>query len=356
MKSFKELNAETRELNEGFNEDQVTELQLYIENDGQLYRSRTTPIQKNLSKKYKAGKYDSKLAIKIWLPLAKEGAKGYDKEFGSRGSSIFSKGDIQEVAIRLRDDWEAEMEAGNFMEETDVQNLDEARKRKKKAAKRRKAGKRKAKKKLRKMKRKKKKVSRKARHKIDKKRAIKVAKAMKSKWNKKFGQDDRTKALAEFLDLEVDDDEIESGWDDVSFEADGGEYLVLTDDEADTRLRDYIEETLWAFNNDFLANFIDAEDIVRYEGLETSFYDEDTEEEVELDDEETVDQMYGSVNDWIKEQQGRYEDGNQALLNVIDNMDGFVRDAEMSDGRGHFLSSYDGDENEQGNFYIYRIN
>lgn len=58
-------------------------------------------------------------------------------------------------------------------------------------------------------------------------------------------------ALAQHLgtDTENIEDEIEvSHWDDCTFEAEGGEYLVLTDDEADGRwdeaLDNYIEEAL----------------------------------------------------------------------------------------------------------------
>ena len=37
-------------------------------------------------------------------------------------------------------------------------------------------------------------------------------------------------------------------------------------------------------------------------------------------------------------------------------MDEFIEDAISSDGRGHFLSPYDGEENEEGDYFIYRIN
>jgi hypothetical protein len=41
---------------------------------------------------------------------------------------------------------------------------------------------------------------------------------------------------------------------------------------------------------------------------------------------------------------------------LIEDMDHFVSDAICADGRGHFLSQYDGEENEEGEFYIYRTN
>jgi len=44
----------------------------------------------------------------------------------------------------------------------------------------------------------------------------------------------------------------------------------------------------------------------------------------------------------------------------LDDIDSFVDAAISADGRGHFMSSYDGNENEEEvngtTFYIYRIN
>jgi hypothetical protein len=54
------------------------------------------------------------------------------------------------------------------------------------------------------------------------------------------------------------------------------------------------------------------------------------------------------------------EDANELVKAVIRDIDHFVKDAILSDGRGHFLSSYDGEENEIEHkkvmFYIYRTN
>lgn len=50
-------------------------------------------------------------------------------------------------------------------------------------------------------------------------------------------------------------------------------------------------------------------------------------------------------------------EGNNALLRkLITDYDHFINDAISADGRGHFLSGYDGDEHESGNYYIYRTN
>ena len=59
-------------------------------------------------------------------------------------------------------------------------------------------------------------------------------------------------------------------------------------------------------------------------------------------------------------QSQKCEGANDAILALIEKTDGglegFVEDAISADGRGHFLSSYDGEENEEGDFFIYRIN
>jgi hypothetical protein len=50
------------------------------------------------------------------------------------------------------------------------------------------------------------------------------------------------------------------------------------------------------------------------------------------------------------------ESANDTFLAMIKDKDSFVRDAISADGRGHFLNTYDGEENESGDFLIYRIN
>ncbi len=67
---------------------------------------------------------------------------------------------------------------------------------------------------------------------------------------------------------------------------------------------------------------------------------------------------------------GRCEDNNDTIYNTIEkleDMDDFVQSAISADGRGHFMGSYDGCENEETvsdsitgegdiTFYIYRVN
>lgn len=103
-------------------------------------------------------------------------------------------------------------------------------------------------------------------------------------------------------------------------------YIVLTDEEADEKAKAYILDTVWAFNPDFLAG------------------------ETGIDEE-----VFKAIQD-----NGRCESNNDAILRLIDDEEGFVASAICADGRGHFMSSYDGEENEENvngvYYYIYRMN
>lgn len=94
------------------------ELILYGENDGNLYRQRTVPIMKNLSKKFAKGVYDSELAKKLWMYWATDAAKRYAQEHstGDDWNRIFSVAVRKEVAEYMEDYWRQELEAGNAME------------------------------------------------------------------------------------------------------------------------------------------------------------------------------------------------------------------------------------------------
>ncbi len=136
---------------------------------------------------------------------------------------------------------------------------------------------------------------------------------------------DQTKenALDKFLG-EDESDISESSYDDSLFEVGSREYLVLTDDEADRRAADYIKDSLWAFNSSFLSSYCDLPE-----------------------------EMFKAIQD-------KCESGNDAVLQCVERaeggLEGFIKEAISADGRGHFMSSYDGEENEQGDFYIYRVN
>ena len=103
------------------------------------------------------------------------------------------------------------------------------------------------------------------------------------------------------------------------------DYSVCTDEEAGEAAKEYIKESVWAFN----AEFIISHSKLPYEAVEM-----------------------------VQAFQEKCEDANDTILALIEDFDKFVSDAISADGRGHFLSSYDGEENEETvngeTYYIYR--
>lgn len=87
--------------------DEVGELKLYIENDGDLYKQKLVPIVKNVQRKMKSGKYDHKKAPKLWMYLVDEGAKKYAKEFPG---VKFDKRVRQQVAVEFANEYKDEIE------------------------------------------------------------------------------------------------------------------------------------------------------------------------------------------------------------------------------------------------------
>ena len=135
--------------------------------------------------------------------------------------------------------------------------------------------------------------------------------------------DDKIRALGKHLDLNNEDLKmIKENGDYLYF--DDREFLVLNDDEAEKKAKEYIKDSAWSFNPSFLASH--------------SKVDED---------------VFKCLSE-------KCESSNEAVLSLIDDFDDFVEDAIASDGRGHFISSYDGDERieeiEGTEYFIYRIN
>ena len=125
---------------------------------------------------------------------------------------------------------------------------------------------------------------------------------METHWNN-YKQEYDTEAivLASHLGVDIDDAQTHIEVDD---------YLVLTDEEADEAVREYIEDTVWAFTPSFLSAHTNVSE------------------------------------EAIKKIQELYEGANDALAEMIKDFDWFVEDAVRCDGRGHFLAGYDGVEHE----------
>ena len=105
------------------------------------------------------------------------------------------------------------------------------------------------------------------------------------------------------------------------------DYSVCTDEEAGEAAKEYIKNSAWAFN----AEFIVDHSRLPYEAIEM-----------------------------VQAFQQKCEDANETILALINDFEDFVSDAISEDGRGHFLSSYDGHEHEVNingtYYYVYRMN
>jgi len=120
----------------------------------------------------------------------------------------------------------------------------------------------------------------------------------------------------------------EPDWDEIDNMVDG-DYLVLTDKEADDMVRDYIDESAGMFTPSFLSEFTGIDEDVFVALQEAGKYD--------------------------------------AIRSMIQDFDAFVEEAVSIDGRGHFLATYDSIEHEVSvsdgayddfytTYYIYRVN
>jgi hypothetical protein len=106
-------------------------------------------------------------------------------------------------------------------------------------------------------------------------------------------------------------------------------YLILTDKEADKAVKEYIKDSVWAFSSAFLS---------RLTGLNIDVFE-------------------------AIQSNNKCEDDNEVILKLVNkfsSLNKLTKEAISADGRGHFLSSYDGHETEimiRGKmFFVYKIN
>ena len=108
--------------------------------------------------------------------------------------------------------------------------------------------------------------------------------------------------------------------------------LPYWDGKCGERIKEDILNSLWAFRASFIIKHCST-----YEDMDQWEYD-------------------SAVKSLEHAQCQECENLNPLVKALISNIDEFVEDAIDADGRGHFISYYDGKENEQDGFYIYRIN
>lgn len=138
--------------------------------------------------------------------------------------------------------------------------------------------------------------------------------------------------LVEFENFTEDEAaEIERNYDG-SFSCGSWEYQVMTDEEADEAARGEILESLWAFRPEFILSHMHDH------GPTSVREDEAICKALRIMQEELC------------------ESATPIIRALIADLDDFVSDAIQADGRGHFISRYDGDEIELGEFYAYRQN
>jgi len=133
--------------------------------------------------------------------------------------------------------------------------------------------------------------------------------------------DPKIEALAKHFDVNFSEIEVVT-YDANTFKVDGQEYVVLTDEEADSEAARYIKDSLWAFNADFIL------------------------------DHSSIPNNKGTLAMIKSLQEKECEGANEAVEAMIEDMDEFIADAIAADGRGHFMNSYDGNEYEMGEFYV----
>ena len=197
--------------------------------------------------------------------------------------------------------------------------------------------------------------------------------------------EERIKVLAEFLGIE--ESEILKGYRDNIFEtSDGEEYLVVADEEADDEFYQYEENLIdelgldafsdWA-KDYIIENCVDAEwfenfyyedyesyaNDIESESASSDEYENRLEEEMAEAECTTIEEFVEYMVDRIRDDlvgQFEFDFGKDTLRDVISrynllDMDAVIDYIKEQDGR-EILASYDGVENEEGEYFIYRIN
>lgn len=146
---------------------------------------------------------------------------------------------------------------------------------------------------------------------------------------------ERIEALVKFLALEIELEEgekledyiEESSYTENEFSEVGSNrsYLVVTEAEAEEKAKEYIQESLWAFNASFLSD------------------------------------QTGLPEEVFTALQPQCEDSNAAIAAIVaqcvdGGLEEFASAAISADGVAHFLNTYDGEEHQEGEWFIYRTN
>ena len=199
---------------------------------------------------------------------------------------------------------------------------------------------------------------------------------------------EKIEALAKFLGVDANKIKESVNNDGISEIKNGERYMVLTDDEAEEEFynyesdlieefgldaftdwaRDYIIENCLAvdwFEDYFREDYESYANNIETESASSDEYANRLEEEMAeaecADVEEFIDYLVDSISDDFVEE-FKFNFGEKMLTEVIMNnnlldMDAVVDYIKETDGNGRgILATYDGVENEEGEYYIYRTN
>ena len=197
--------------------------------------------------------------------------------------------------------------------------------------------------------------------------------------------EEKIKVLAEFLGIE--ESEILKGYRDNIFEtSDGEEYLVVTDEEADDEFYDYEAELIdelgldafsdWAkdyiiencvdtewFENFYYEDYESYANDIETESASSDEYENRLEEEMAEAECTTIEEFVEYMVDRIRDDlvgQFEFDFGKDQLADVVSrydllDMDAVIDYIKEQDGRGN-MAGYDGIENEEGEYFIYKLN
>ena len=92
------------------------ELELFINNEREIYFSLVVPTRKALQRHFKRGTYDTDRAIIAWKRVCDRSAHIYARTYDNERNwnKIFSVEDRKQTAIELEKYWHEEMKLGNF--------------------------------------------------------------------------------------------------------------------------------------------------------------------------------------------------------------------------------------------------
>jgi hypothetical protein len=138
----------------------------------------------------------------------------------------------------------------------------------------------------------------------------------------------KIETLSQFLGI-AEKEITKSDWDSCMFLADDAEYLVLNNIQANEKAKDEIKNSVWAFNADFICEMCDIP---------------------------ANSNVIKSLQNMQKKCCEDFNDFILALIKQTCGIEYFCKQAIDEDGRGHFLSGYDGEEHEVNGLYIYRVN